>query len=111
MSGLANVYRRQERFEEAEEIFVEVLALRRENFPEEHTLVSEAKSNLGFALVGLGRLDEAEALLLDAYERFLDSRGPEDARTGMTASRLAVLYDDKGDAATAEKYRALSNPE
>ena len=72
--------------------------IRREVLGEDHRLVTEIKSNLGEALTGLGELEEAESLLLDAYQRFLDAFGPEYRWTSRSATRLAELYEKKGDA-------------
>ena len=108
-TGIADVYRNQGRYAEAEAIYRDMLALRREAFGEEHRLTSEIKSSLGATLTGLRRYGEAEALLLDAYQRFLDDRGPDDSRTTLAAKRLAVLYEAAGEPEKAVSYRALSN--
>lgn len=108
ITGKASVYLRQERFAEAEALFRDMLALRRENFPEEHRLISELKSELAAALTGLEQYDEAERLLLDAYDRFLTGRGPEDRRTQRAAQRLVTLYKRMGNPQAAAPYRDAS---
>ncbi len=105
ISGMASVFLEQERYAEAETIFRDMLALRREQLPEEHRLVSELKYSLGAALTGLGQLDEAEALLLDAYTRFYGDRDADDPRTRRTARRLAQLYELKGDNEQVARFR------
>lgn len=107
MAGVGGVYLRQQRFAEAAAIFRDMLELRRENLPEEHRLVSELKNSLGAALIGLQEYTEAETLLLDAYQRLLGDRGPDDPRTKYSARLLADLYDGTGDSEQAARYREL----
>ena len=110
-SGMAEIYVRQGRFGEAESVFREMLELRREAFGEDHRLTSELKSSLGAALTGLGELQEAEILLLDAYGRFSSERGPDDPRTKLAAKRLVTLYEARGDDAEAARYRPAAGDE
>lgn len=105
IAGMASVYLRTEQFAQAEERLRFAMALRRENFPEEHRLISELKSELAAALTGLAQYDEAESLLLDAYSRFLDGRGLEDRRTQRAARRLVTLYELTGNPEAAKPFR------
>ena len=93
LANIADIYLRQRRFTEAETLLRNALAIRRENFPEEHTLISEAKSGLGEALTNLGNYAEAESLLLDAHARFLNDRGADDPRTKKAAELLTGLEE------------------
>ncbi len=108
LSGMADIFVRQGRNDEALPALREALSIRREAFGEDHRLVSESKSNLGNALVGLGEFVEAEALLQDAYERLQSGRGPDDPRTRLTARRLVSLYEKSGDDDAAERYRTAT---
>jgi tetratricopeptide (TPR) repeat protein len=107
-AGIASVYLRQQRYAEAETIFRDMTAIRSEGFGESHLLVSELKSELGAALIGLGELDEAESLLAEVYLKFFEQRGSDDPRTTLAARRLAEIYTLTGDVAKAAEYRELS---
>jgi tetratricopeptide (TPR) repeat protein len=91
LANIADVYLRQGRFAKAETLLRDALAIRRENLPEGHTLISEAKSGLGEALTNLGNYAEAESLLLDAHTGFLNERGADDPRTKKAAELLTGL--------------------
>ncbi len=107
LAGIAGVHLKLDRFEEAATIYREVLQLRRENYPEEHVLISEVKSSLGAALAGLGEYAESEALQLDAYDRLTSDRGPDDPRLRRALRRLVDLYERSGNAAEEERFRQL----
>ncbi|MEM1438703.1 MAG: serine/threonine-protein kinase [Pseudomonadota bacterium] len=108
LTGMAAVYIRMGRFEEAEPILRSALVVRRQAFGEDHRLVTETKTNLGKVAFELGNTEEGEALLLEAYGRFLEGRGPDASRTKQAARHLAELYDMLGDEEKASEYRALS---
>ena len=106
LSGLANVYRRQQRYAEAETAYRDVYAIRLEALGEDHTLVSETKTRLGQVLTGLGRYDEAEKYLLDAHDRFLAERGLGHHHTDRSAGALADLYELLGETGKAAEFRS-----
>ena len=108
-AGIASVYHRTGRYAEAEAIFRDMLVLRRKGFGDEHRLTSEIKSDLGATLMAMDQDQEAEALLLDAFQKFMDDRGEDDARTQRAARRLSELYTKSGDSAAAERYSAIYN--
>ncbi len=110
LSGLASVYMQTDRFDEAASIYEEVLSLRQEHFDESHTLVIEAKSAYGAALTGVGRLEEAEPLIIEAYERFLADRGADHQRTQRAAYRLSRLYSAMGDEEQAATFLERAGP-
>jgi serine/threonine-protein kinase len=107
-AGIASVYLRQHRYAEAEPIYRDMIDVRREAFGEDHLLVTELKNDLGAVLAGLGEFDEAESLLTDAYQRFLEQRGTDDPRTTLAAKRLAEIYTQTGDEEKAATFRELS---
>jgi len=106
-SGIAKIYRRQGRLDEAERLYRDMLAVRLEVLEEDHRLVSEMKTNLAGVLLDQQRWDEAETLLLDARERLLRDRGPEDKRSQDAIGRLIQLYEATGREAEAEALRPL----
>jgi uncharacterized protein HemY len=56
----------------------------------------------------LGRHAEAEPLLLEAYEIFVNAEGLEAGRTHTTRRQLADLYDALGQPDRATEYRATA---
>ena len=108
ITGAARVKLLLRRFEDAERGLNEALALRRKHFSEAHVLIAELKSDLGAVLQELGQADDAEANLLAAYEQFAGDWGLDDPRTGLTAARLAMLYDRTGRELLADPYREIA---
>ncbi|MEZ5558721.1 MAG: serine/threonine-protein kinase [Pseudomonadales bacterium] len=108
IAGLGSVYLRLRQFDKAEAYLQQALALRRAAFDEEHTLISEVKSDLGATWLGLGRIDEAEQILLEVYQLFMRDWGPDDMRTRRAAGRLVQLYEQRGEQAVADQYRAVA---
>ncbi len=106
-SGKAQVFQKLGRHAEAAPLLREMLAIRREALDEDHRLVSELKSDLGGSLLELGELDEAEALLTDAHERFAAKELPGAQRLVETRERLVLLYERMGRPEQAADMRAL----
>ncbi len=96
-SGLAVAMLQQDRFRDAEAIFRELLPIRREAFGETHRLSVEVEANLGRALLGQNRFDEAEQLIRPAYEFFLAGQGSANGNTRRTLADLRRLYGESGD--------------
>jgi len=108
ITGAARVNLLLRRFDEAEQGLEEALALRRQHFDEDHILIVELKSDLGAVLQELGRYDEAESYLLQAYPLFVEKMGVDAPVTGLTAARLVKLYDRTDRAAMADPYREVA---
>jgi len=108
-AGMAGVLRQLGRYSESEPLLREALAIREESFAPGHRLILETQSSLGATLVSNGEYAEAEALLLSAYEGFLDSRGKDYSGTRTAAKWLADLYEQIGDTTNAALYRAAAN--
>ncbi len=106
-SGIAKIYRRQGRLDEAETLYRDMLAIRMNVLEEDHRLVSELKTNLASTLMEQQRYDEAEVLLLDAKERLVRDRGPEDMRSQDAIGLLIRLYEATGREAEATALRPL----
>jgi tetratricopeptide (TPR) repeat protein len=75
----------------AEPLARDALRLRRLDLPEQAVPVSAAKSILGAVLTALGRLDEAEILLVDAARLLKDGAGAEGREARSARERLAAL--------------------
>jgi tetratricopeptide (TPR) repeat protein len=65
------------------------------------------RSWLGWALVDLGRYEEAEAYLVNAYPRIVETRGKDDENARRCLSNLVELFVATGQPEKATEYRAL----
>ena len=92
-----NILLRQEKYEQAERVAREVLALRREALGAQHVEIVTAMHSLGTVLEKVGKADEAEALRRE--ERALRETGREEMAGG---ERLAGLRDGDGMLAMKE---------
>ena len=108
LAGIGSVYLLQKRYQLALGTLTEALELRREHFEETHTLIAELRSDLAAAQLGLGRLEAAEAMLLEVFVLFRDVRGLEDSRTRRAAGRLVMVYEQLGDFEAADRYRDIA---
>lgn len=63
---------------------------------------------LGAARTRLGRLDDAEKLLLESFAALESHTGPTSTETRAVARYLAECYDLRGDRSAAERFRALA---
>ena len=106
IAAKAGVHLNNNNYVEAEALLRDALSLRLENFDPQHLLVTEVRNSLGAALTGQARYAEAEPLLTETYQLFLDGRGPEDPRTIRGTRRLIAYYEALGDQDAAERYRA-----
>lgn len=107
LGGMANVFRKQQRFAEAEAMYRDVLSMRLESFPDDHRLVSEIRSGLGATLTELGQLDEAERLLQQAIESYEAQQGMQHPGALMTMERLAGLYERLGNQEESARWLRL----
>ncbi len=106
-AGIAQVYQFQNRHAEAVPIFRDMLEIRREFIEEDHRLITELKSDLGGSLLELGELAEAEALLVEAHEKF-SAREPDNApRVIEVRRRLVKLYETTDRPELAAEMQAL----
>jgi len=64
----------------------------------------ETSSALGAALAAQGRFDEAEPLVLDAYQRLRETRGEDDVRTRQAMARITTLYESWGKPEQVESW-------
>jgi serine/threonine-protein kinase len=104
-NALASVYIEQERFAEALPLLEHSLPIFESAFDAQHPRIIDARTSIGRALTGLGRLEEAERVLEDAYERAA-SRGDDDPRTQGVLRATAELLDVAGRTAEADSVRS-----
>jgi serine/threonine protein kinase/Tfp pilus assembly protein PilF len=79
---------------------------RRRTFIEDDWTPGGAKSLLGASLLALGRLPEAESVLLDAFRDLKGMPAPRRRDLNDTAARLIQLYEASGQPGLAAPYRA-----
>ena len=95
-------------FELAEPVLREVLLVRKERIPESWKTY-DVLSMLGVALLGQGRLQDAEPLLLEAYQGFeqIEASIPAVGQIRFTEAleRLVALYQASGNAEAAERWQ------
>lgn len=112
---LGTVLLRQSRFEEAEPILRNTLDLFAESLPPDHQYVASAEHYLGEALAGTGKLEDAEAHLTAATNRWKRTDAPE-WRAARSASALGEVLHREGKDKEAERklvdsYRVLATAE
>ena len=71
-------------------------------------LVGNARSVLGACLVEKGHYEEAESLLLEAYDIVEEERGRQDYYTGNALRRVALLYEKWGEGEKAARYLSMA---
>ncbi|MCH8806590.1 MAG: serine/threonine protein kinase [Planctomycetes bacterium] len=82
------------------------LALRRERLPAGHWKTANTQLGLGSCLVGLGRFEEAEALLVEAYEKMRVALGTRHGRTTGALQKVIELYVAWNKPDRADEWRA-----
>ncbi len=89
---------------EAEPMLRQAFALFSSKLPKGHISIAHAQTALGGCLVAVGskaKLDEAEPLLVEAYEKIAGTQGATHLRAKQTARRLAALYQARGESEKA----------
>jgi len=79
---------------------------RRRTFIEDDWSPGAAKSLLGASLFALGRVSDAESVLLDAYHDLKNMPEPRRRDVNDTAARIIQLYEASGQSGRAAPYRA-----
>lgn len=101
-NNLAELYRAQDRLEEAAPLYFHALKTLEEFFGYHHRLIATALNNLANLYRTIGRFEDAEALHLRAVE--IDERecGKEHLDTAISLNNLAELYRMQGRYEEAE---------
>ena len=102
-NNLANVYLREEQFEEAEQLLRDVLAEKIFMFGDEHEDVAFSMNGLALALQRQGKLKDAEKYFLNTLAIKEKLLGETDHSTLMTRTNLGSLYTEQGKFELAEK--------
>ncbi len=92
MDSLARLYTDQARYEEAELLAIEALAMRKSLLPAEHPDTLDSMETLASLYVGQGRHEEAEPLYTDVLAIRKRVKGVEHPSTLISMQSLATLY-------------------
>jgi len=90
-------------YEEAEALYRESLAERREAVGPGDQAMAVTRSNLAVVLYRLGKMEEAVDAAEDALERFRAAFGPDHQRSTIVQSNLAAMRFEMNDYAGAER--------
>jgi serine/threonine-protein kinase len=101
----AKVLLARDRQAEAESAFRRTVELRRVQYADGGLFVADPQAWLGRCLARAGRLDEAEAHLLESYPVLLAELGPDYPETRAARAALADLYVSSGRPDKAAAYR------
>ena len=88
----------------------EVLEIGRAALPENHWRIFQAQSALGASLVGQGHFEEAEPLVVDAYDHMKDDQRVPAEIVRMTLETVIRLYTAWEKPDEAARYRAMMEP-
>ena len=102
LNNLANLYSDTGRYQEAEPLLKEALAIRRKRLGNDHPSVAQSLNNLAVLYYETGRYQEAEPLYKEAlaiYRKLFGNDHPDVARS---LNNLAVLYKATGRYQEAE---------
>lgn len=95
-------------YAEAEAVLRECLQIRQKALPAGHWLTFNTMSVLGAAVLGQGRTEDAEKLLVDAYAGLKDAPDALPVRLKEAAQRLAKLYESTGEAEQAAHWAEIA---
>ncbi len=99
----------QEQPEMACPLFEKALELRHEHFEKGDWRIAETEVALGGCLSLLNQFDEADELLVRAYQTLLEERGETYQRTQEALEYLVALYESWDHPEQAERYRSKLN--
>jgi tetratricopeptide (TPR) repeat protein len=102
LENIAHVERDKHRFEEAERLFQEVLAIRRKLLGDEHQDVATSLHNLARVLYDEGRYPEAETMFGDVVARRRQLLGDEHPSVATSVHSLGLVLEAQGRWSEAE---------
>lgn len=102
MSNLAGIYDSLGKYDKAEALLVECLALRRGSHGENHPSTLQSMNNLAGLFNRQGRYDQSENMYVDCLTRMRAHLGNDDPDTLTCMSNLAAVYDSQGKYEQAE---------
>lgn len=106
---LGRVYIDTEEYKLAESYLRKCLGIRKVKMPEDNWEIWSTQGELGVSLVKLDKLTEAEKLLTNSYEYYLQYLPNDKKSIQNFLTALIELYDKKNNPELSEKYRALLN--
>lgn len=109
MTALATTLANLDENERAEPLFAQSVMALRGTLPPGHPRLGTVLSNWGGCLVALGKINEAEAPLVEAFE-ILDENG-DNADAKQAADRLSEVYDAMGRERDRSAWEALAATE
>lgn len=101
MNQLAQIYKGQERFDEAEDMSRQLLAYYLSALGDEENILIH-KSNLGMLLAERQKWEEGEALLREVMEARVAALGRDDLKSLQCISNLGWTLSEKGDPQAAK---------
>ncbi|MEM7415600.1 MAG: tetratricopeptide repeat protein [Gemmatimonadota bacterium] len=107
-TGLANALLGQGRAEAAASMTADIVTIQDEQGLIDPVLVGSTRRVLGRSLTDLGRFDEAEQRLLQAWELQENALGADHVHTQSNVVALIALYDAWGRSAEAAEWRRRS---
>ena len=88
------LYSEQGRFDEAEPLFLEILAIRLETLGETHSDTLVSKGMLARTYRAAGRYEQAETLGLEAYDGLVATLGPDHPYVRVMTGIMIRIYRD-----------------
>lgn len=104
--NLAGGYQTAGRFERAVALYERCLTIL-PALPQGHWMIGVVHGGYGECLTAMGRFDDAEPRLLEAYGVLLNALGTDHERTRKAVERLVALYGAAGREDEAARWRAL----
>ncbi|MEW6498618.1 MAG: tetratricopeptide repeat protein, partial [Cyanobacteriota bacterium] len=102
LNNLANLYESQGRYDQAELLHIQALALRKRLLGEEHPAVAQSLNNLALLYESQDRYDQAEPLYRQALTLYKQQLGEEHIDVTQSLNNLAALYQSQGKYNQAE---------
>ena len=103
LNNLAELYREQGRYKDAEPLFVKALKLLK-RIPEQHLNVATIFNNLALLYEAQGRYEEAEPFFTQALEMREELLGEQHPDVAISLNNLAELYREQGRHDKAEPF-------